>query len=128
MDIVYKIGDKTFYDKEEAEIYENLPWEKTEIVIKKEVKLIPPSKLKDIFNCNKSVTNLFFYIRNKEDGSVSEDGGYETNMLDKTGHLNCTDLYSGLLEWSEKEQTYYRTVHSHSWKVELIGISDVSYW
>ena len=30
MDIVYKVGSKTFYDKEEAEIYENLPFlEKT---------------------------------------------------------------------------------------------------
>ena len=127
MDIVYKVGSKTFYDKEEAEIYESLPWEKTEIVTKKEVKLIPMSKLKDIFNCGKRVTNLSFYIRD-EDGSVEEDGWYETNMLDKTGHLNCTDLSCGLLEWSEKEQAYYRTVYSRSWKVELLGISDVSYW
>lgn len=127
MDIIYKVGNKTFYDKEEAEIYENLPWEKTEIVIKEEVKLIPMSKLKDIFDCGKSVTNLSFYIR-EEDGSVEEDGGYETNALDETGHLHCTDLSHGLLEWSEKEQTYYRTVHGRSWKVELLGISDVSYW
>ena len=127
MDIVYKVGSKTFYDKEEAEIYESLPWEKTEIVTKKEVKLIPMSKLKDIFNCGKLVTNLSFYIRD-EDGSVEEDGWYETNMLDKTGHLNCTDLSCGLLEWSEKDQTYYRTIHGYSWEVELIGISDVSYW
>lgn len=126
MDIIYKVGNKTFYDKEEAEIYENLPWEKTEIVIKEEVKLIPMSKLKDIFDCDKSVTNLSFYIR-EEDGSVEEDGGYETNSLDETGHLHCTDLSHGLLEWSEKEQTYYRTVHGRSWKVELLGISDVSY-
>ena len=128
MDIIFKVGDKTFYDKEEAEIYENLPWEKTEIVTKKEVKLIPPSKLKDIFDCGKSVTNLSFYIRYKFDGTVEEDCGYETNSLDKTGHLLCTDLGHGLLEWSETEQTYYRIVSGVSWEVELIGVSDVSYW
>lgn len=127
MDIVYKVGDKTFYDKKDAEFYENLPWEKMEIVVKKEVKLVPLSKLKDIFDCGRSVTNLSFYIRD-EYGSVEEDGWYETNMLDETGHLNCTDLSRGLLEWSEREQAYYRTVHGHSWKVELLGISDVSYW
>ena len=126
MDIVYRVGSKTFYDKEEAEIYERLPWEKTKIVTMREVKLVPPSKLKDIFGCGRSVTNLFFYIRD-EDGNVEEDGGYETNSLDETGHLNCTDLIQGLLEWDEKEQAYYRVVHSHSWKVELIGVSDVSY-
>ena len=126
MDIIYKVGSKTFRDKEEAEIYESLPWEKTEIVTKKEVKLIPMSKLKDIFDCGKDVTNLSFYIRD-EDGSVEEDGWYETNMLDETGHLNCTDLSHGLLEWDEKEQAYYRIVYSHKWEVELIGISDVSY-
>ncbi|MBO7123238.1 MAG: hypothetical protein J6V90_08170 [Treponema sp.] len=128
MEVVYKIGSKTFYDKEEAKIYEGLPWEKTEILVKEEVKLIPPSKLKDVFDCDKSVTNMFFYIRDKEYGSVEEDGGYETNGLDETGHLHCTDLSHGLLEWSEKEQTYYRIVHGRSWKVELLGISDVSYW
>lgn len=128
MDIIFKVGDKTFYDKKEAEIYENLPWEKTEIVTKEEVKLIPPSKLKDIFDCGKSVTNLSFYIRNEVDGSVKEDGGYETNSLDKTGHLHCTDLSHGLLEWDKEERAYYRIVHGYSWKVELIGISDVSYW
>ena len=128
MDIVFKVGDKIFYDKEEAEIYESLPWEKMEIVTKEEVKLVPPLKLKDIFDCGKSVTNLSFYIRDKEDGSVEEDGGYETNSLDETGHLHCTDLHHGLLKWSEKDQTYYRIVYGNSWKVELIGISDVSYW
>lgn len=128
MDIIFKVGDKTFYDKKEAEIYENLPWEETEIVTKKEVKLVPPSKLKDIFNCDKSITDLFFYLRDERDGCVKEEGGFETNSLDETGHLHCTDLSQGLLEWSEKEQTYYRIIHGYSWKVELIGISDVSYW
>lgn len=127
MDIVYKVGSKTFYDKEEAETYEKLPWEEMEIVTKKEVKLIPPSKLKDIFDCGRSVTNLVFYIRDEEDGSVEKDGWYETNSLDETGHLNCTDLNHGLLEWSEEEQSYYRTVYGYSRKVEVLGVSDVSY-
>lgn len=127
MDIVYKVGDKTFYDKEEAEAYEKLPWEKTEITFKKEVKLVPQSKLKDIFDCGKSVASLSFYVRD-EDGIIDKDGGYETNSLDETGHLHCTDLHHGLLEWDKEEQAYYRIVHALSWKVELIGISDVSYW
>ena len=126
MDIMYKVGDKTFYDKEEAEAYEKLPWEKTEIVVKEEVKLVPPSKLSDIFKHSKSVQSMSFYVRD-EDGNVEEDGGYETNNLDETGHLHCTDLHHGLLEWDKKEQAYYRIVHALSWKVELIGISDVTY-
>jgi len=126
MKVIYKTDDgMEFEDRIQAEKYEKLTKEKLVIDSKEEVKLIPVSELKNIFDVG-SVCNLFFYLKD-EDGDVVLDGCYETNDIDNSGHLHCTDYAHGLLEWSEKEKSYYRTVHGYSWKVELLGISKVSY-
>ena len=127
MKVIYKTDDgKEFEDRIQAEKYEKLTKEKLVIDRKEEVKLIPLSELKNIFDVG-SVIGLSFYIKN-EDGVVEEDGFYETNMIDDSGHLNCSDYDHGLLEWSEEDKTYYRIVHDRYWKVELLGISKVSYY
>ena len=127
MKVIYKTDDgKEFEDRVQAEKYEKLTKEKLVIDRKEEVKLIPLSELKNIFDVG-SVIGLSFYIKN-EDGVVEEDGFYETNMIDDSGHLNCSDYDHGLLEWSEEDKTYYRIVHDRYWKVELLGISNVSYY
>ena len=127
MKVIYKTDDgKEFEDRTQAEKYEKLTKEKLVISRKEEVKLIPLSELKNIFDIG-SVIDLSFYIKN-EDGAIEEDGFYETNMIDDSGHLNCSDYAHGLLEWSEEGKTYYRIVHGRYWKVELLGISKVSYY
>ena len=127
MRVIYKTDDgMEFEDRIQAEKYEKLTKEKLVIDRKEEVKLIPVSELKNIFDVG-SVINLFFYLKD-EDGEIDEDGFYETNMIDDSGHLNCTDYSHGLLEWSEEDKAYYRIVHGRSWKVELLGISKVSYY
>ena len=127
MKVIYKTDDgKEFEDRAQAEKYEKLTKEKLVIDRKEEVKLIPLSELKNIFDVG-SVIDLNFYIKN-EDGTIEEDGFYETNEIDDSGHLNCSDYTHGLLEWSEEDKTYYRIVHSRYWKVELLGISKVSYY
>ena len=127
MKVIYKTDDgKEFEDRIQAEKYEKLTKESLVIDRKEEVKLIPVSELKNIFDIG-SVGNLNFYIKN-EDGAIEEDGFYESNMIDDSGHLNCTDYAHGLLEWSEEDKAYYRIIHGRSWKVELLGISKVNYY
>ena len=127
MKVIYKTDDgKEFEDRIQAEKYEKLTKESLIIDRKEEVKLIPVSELKNIFDIG-SVGNLNFYIKN-EDGAIEEDGFYESNMIDDSGHLNCTDYAHGLLEWSEEDKAYYRIIHGSSWKVELLGISKVNYY
>lgn len=127
MQVIYKTDDgMEFEDRIQAEKYENLTREKLVINRKEEVKLIPESELKNIFAVG-SVRNLCFYLKD-EDGDIDEDGYYETNSIDDSGHLNCTDYSHGLLEWSEEDKAYYRTVYGRSWKVEFLGISKVSYY
>lgn len=127
MQIIYRTGDGTEFDNaSQAEKYERITREKLVIEKKEEIKLIPESELKNIFDVG-SVYNLLFYLKD-EDGDIDEDGFYETNAIDDSGHLNCTDYEHGLLEWSEKDKSYYRIVHGHAWKVEFLGISKVSYY
>lgn len=126
MTVVYKVRGQEFWNKETAEKYEKLPLQDMTVKVEKTLSLIPMDKLKEVFAIG-SVCNLKFYIRDCEDDSLEEDGWYETNSIDETGHLNCTDLEHGLLEWYEEEKCYYRTVHGYSWKVDILGISSVSY-
>lgn len=127
MKTIYKVDDGTeFKDITQAKLYEDLARQEIEVIHKKKVKFIPESELGKIFNIG-SISSLCFYLK-EENGDITEDGGYETNMIDDTGHLDCTDLNHGLLEWSEEDQTYYRIVYGHSWKVELLGISKVNYF
>ena len=127
MQIIYRTEDGTEFDEaSQAEKYERIAREKLVIERKEEIKLIPVSELKNIFDVG-SVRNLSFYLKD-EDGDIVEDGFYETNDIDDSGHLNCTDYDHGLFEWSEKDKSYYRIVHGYSWKVELLGISKVSYY
>lgn len=126
MKTIFKTDDGTEFDNSEQALkYEALKREIIEIPKVEKVKLISLSELKNIFELG-SVYNLYFLVKD-EDGEVKEDGGYETNDIDETGHLECTDLGHGLLEWDSKEQTYFRIVHGRSWKVEILGISKVYY-
>ena len=128
MEIIYKTEDgKEFLDKDMAIKYESLKRETFTQTVKEEYKVIAPSELKSIFEIG-HVDYMQFYLRDCEDGSIELDGDYETCNLDDTGHLHCTDLSHGLLEWDEKEQSYFRIKHGYSWKVELIGIKSVHYW
>lgn len=127
MQIIYRTEDGTEFDKaSQAEKYESITREKLVIERKEEIKLIPESELKNIFAVG-SICNLSFYLKNKN-GDIEEDGFYETNDIDASGHLHCTDYNHGLLEWSEKDKSYYRIVHGRAWKVEFLGISKVSYF
>lgn len=126
MQVIYKTADgMEFKDKVQAEKYERLTKEELVFNRKKEVKLIPVSELKNIFDIA-YVWDLYFYLKD-EHGDIDEDGGYETNSIDDSGHLNCIDYNHGLLEWSEEDKSYYRIVYGRSWKVELLGISKVRY-
>ena len=127
MKIIYRTEDGTEFDEaSQAEKYERLARKKLVIKRKEKIKLIPESELKNIFDVG-SVFALSFYLKD-EDGDIDEDGFYETNDIDDSGHLHCTDYNHGLLEWSEEDKSYYRTVYGRSWKVELLGISKVSYY
>lgn len=127
MKIIYRAGDGTeFDDASQVEKYERITRKELVIERKEVVKLIPESELKNIFDVG-SVAYLNFYLKD-DDGDIDEDGYYETNDIDDSGHLNCTDYGHGLLEWSNKDNSYYRIVHGHSWKVEFLGISKVSYY
>ena len=129
MKAVYKVDDMEFSDKKKAEKYEAIikdSYEEIEIVRVEKEKVIPVDKLKELFDLGQ-IDSLYFYIKD-ESGVIKEDGGYETNCLDDTGHLDCTDEHHGLLEWSEKDQSYYRILFGRSWKVELLGIKKVYYY
>lgn len=127
MKTIFKTDDGTEFDNgEQALKYEALKREIVEIPTVEKRKLIPLSELKNIFEIG-SVSSLYFLIKD-EDGEIKEDGNYETNGIDETGHLECTDFDHGLLEWSNKEQAYFRTVYARSWKVEILGITKVFYY
>ena len=127
METVFKTRDGTEFDNSEQALkYEALKREIVEIPKVEKRELIPLSELKNIFEIG-SVYSLCFLIKD-EDGDIEEDGSYETNSIDETGHLECTDFSHGLLEWDSKEQSYFRTVYGHSWKVEILGISKVAYY
>ena len=128
MEIIYKTKDgMEFSDKGQAEKWESLERvkiEKQHIEVEK-IKVIPPSQLKTIFEIG-DVTSMCLVYR--DDGIVKYDSDYETFSLDETGHLDCTDYYHGLFEWSESEQSYVRVYHGKSWKVEFLGVESVSYY
>lgn len=127
METIFKTDDGTEFDNSEQALkYEALKRDIVEIQTVEKRKLIPLSELKNIFEIG-SICSLSFLIKD-EDGETEEDGGYETNNIDETGHLECTDFSHGLLEWDSKEQAYFRTVHGYSWRVEILGISRVSYY
>jgi hypothetical protein len=128
MKVVYKTDDgMEFDDRGQAEKYEMLS--KNKVTIEENIKmtrtLISPDELKNIFGLGE-VSDMSFYLK-KADGTIVKDGGYESCSLDDTGHLYCADFNHGLLEWCKNDNSYYRTVHHHSWKVELLGIEHVSY-
>ena len=127
MTTIFKTGDGTEFDNSKQALkYEALKRDTVEIPIVEKRKLIPLSELEKIFEIG-DVNNILLLIKD-EDGDIDEDGYYETNSIDETGHLECTDLNHGLLEWSNAEQAYFRTVCGHSWKVEILGILKVSYF
>ena len=127
MKTIFKTDDGTEFDNsEQAFKYEALKREIVNIPIVKERKITPLSELKSIFEIG-SIDSLYFLIKD-EDGEIKEDGNYETNSLDETGHLECTDFNHGLLEWSNKEQAYFRIVYGRSQKVEILGITKVYYY
>lgn len=128
MKVVYKTDDGMEFDnREQAEKYEVLSKNKVTVeeTIKRTQNLISPDELKNIFELGE-VTDMYFYLK-EADGTIIRDGCYEAYSLDDTGHLKCTDLNHGLLEWSEEDHSYYRKVHYNFWKVELLGIERVSY-
>jgi outer membrane protein assembly factor BamB len=129
MKVVYKTDDgMEFDDREKAERYEVLSKNKVTVeeTIKRTRTLISPDELKNIFELGE-VSDMYFYLK-EADGTIVRDGCYEIYFLDDTGHLYCTDLDHGLLEWSEEDHSYYRKVHYNFWKVELLGIERVSYY
>ena len=127
MKVIFRADDGTeFEDSERAMKYEALKRDKVQVRKIQELKLIPLSELNKIFEIG-DVMSLCFYIKD-EDGDIDEDGWYETNSLDSAGHLECTDYEHGLLEWDDTEQAYFRTVYGRSWKVDILGISKVSYY
>lgn len=128
MKVVYKTDDGMEFDnREQAEKYEVLSKNKVTVeeTIKRTRTLISPDELKNIFELGE-VSDMYFYLK-EVDGTIIRDGCYEAYSLDDTGHLKCTDLNHGLLEWSEEDHSYYRKVHYNFWKVELLGIERVSY-
>ena len=126
MTIIYKTeSGQEFTDKEKALAFDELKTESVTYTEKRTVKFIPATELKKIFDIG-IVWRMSFYIED-ETGDIKLDGDYETNQLDKSGHLHCTDLNHGLFEWDEKEQSYYRTLYGHSWKVKLLGFKHITY-
>lgn len=129
METIYKTKDgKEFTNKVIAEKWESLKHSKVTESRTYEYNVISPDQLKQIFELGDIVSMTIVYRDSKYDNRIVEDSEYETFNLDDTGHLDLTDYSHGLFEWSEEEQSYFRTVHGNSWKVELLGIEDVSYW
>lgn len=128
MKIKYETDDgKLFDSREQAEKYEEFSKNRVTVeeVTKRKINLISPDELKNIFEAGE-IYFMSFYLRD-ESGTITCDGSYETYSLDETDHLECSDYERGLLEWSEKDNSYYRIIHGFSWKVELLGIDHVHY-
>lgn len=127
MEIIYKTKDgKEFSDKEKAEAWEELERETIKVVTVSEIKVIPLSEFKKLSSLG-DILNLTIVYRD-DDGEIEEDSGYEINKFDEEGHLDCSDLNHGLIEWSDKEQAYFRARYGRSWKIDILGVKDVSYW
>ena len=128
MEIIYKTEDgKEFTDEVMAAKWESLKRSKVTESRIYEYDVILPDQLKQIFELGDVVSMTIVYRDSKID-KIVEDSEYETFSLDDTGHLDLTDYNHGLFEWSEEEQSYFRTYYGNSWKVELLGIENVSYW
>lgn len=127
MKVIYKTDSgQEFEDKDKALAFEAL--ERTTISVPVRVgekKVISPKCLKQIFDIG-DVYNMTLLLKDDE-GHLYEDSCFEVWLLDETGHLDCSDYYHGLIQWSEKDNTYYYTRHFVSHKVELVGISHVIY-
>ena len=128
METIYKTKDgKEFTDKVMAEKWESLKRSKVTETRSYDYDVISPDQLKQIFELG-DVDSMTIIYRDSRTDQIVEDSEYETFSLDDTGHLNLTDYSHGLFEWSEEEQSYFRLYYASSWKVELLGIKDVSYW
>lgn len=126
MTIVYKAKDGSeFKDETTCKKYESITSKCIEYTEKNKVTLIPPSEFEKVFVIG--YPDMEVWVQTLKDGDVTYDR-YETYSLDETGHLNCTDYSCGLLEWSDEDKCYYRTIHAHSWKVEVLGVKNVIYW
>lgn len=126
---IYRVGDVEFVDKEQALKYEALiSCKETVSYMNSEKKTVfPLSCLQEIFNVG-TVSSMSLLMRDKATERVYiDDDLYETYFLDDSGHLDCTDLHCGLLYWNKKFQSYYRTVYSKDWAVEVLGILKVDY-
>lgn len=127
MEIIYKTKDgKEFTDKDKAEKWEALQRtifiEKTE----REIQLISADNLKEIFQIG-DIYNMTLLLKDSRYNSIVEDSDFEIFLLDETAHLYCSDYSHGLLQWSEKEKSYFRIVQGVEWKVELLGIKNIIY-
>lgn len=127
MEIIYKTKDgKEFEDKDKAEAWEKLERETIEITTVSKIKVIPLNELSKLSSLG-DISRLTIIYRD-DDGEIKEDSGYEVNLIDKEGHLDCSDLNHGLIEWSNEEQAYFRVRHGASWKIDILGIEDVGFW
>ena len=125
---------KTIYETEDGKTFTNevmaAKWEslkRNTITRSYEYSVISPDQLKEIFELGEIELMTIVYYDSKND-KIIEDSNYEIFRLDDTEHLDCSDYNHGLFDWSEKKQSYFRTYHGNSWKVELLGIKDVHYW
>lgn len=102
MEVIYKTKDgKEFLDKEKAEAWEKLERETIEVTTISKIKVIPLSELKKLSSLG-DITNLIIIYKDS-DGEIKKDSGYEINLVDEEGHLDCSDYNHGLIEWSDEE-------------------------
>ena len=126
MRIIYKADDGTeFESREQCEKYDQIHIEHVQYTEIHDINLIPPREFPRLFEIG-YIDRMYIYVRDLKDGSVDYNS-YETYSLDETGHLDCTDPDYGCLGWSGKDNCYYRTVHGYSWKVDVLGVKNVSY-
>lgn len=126
METIYKTKDgREFSDKEKAETWEKLEKEIIEVATVRKITVIPLSELKKLDSLGYILSLTIIY--RDDNGEIREDSGYEINLIDEKGHLDCSDLQHGLIEWSDEEQAYFRTVHGASRKIDILGIKDINY-
>lgn len=127
MKVIYKTeSGQEFEDKDKALAFEALERETISVPVREvEKEVISPKCLRQIFDIG-SIDHMTLLLKD-EDGRMYDDSDFEVWLLDKTGHLDCSDYNHGLIQWSEKDGTYYYIRHSTYRKVELVGILRVVY-
>lgn len=127
MKVIYKTDSgQEFRDKDKALAFEALERVKISVPVREvEKEVISPKCLKQIFDIG-SIYSMTLLLKDEE-GRLYDDSDFDVWLLDKTGHLDCSDYQHGLIQWSEKDNTYYYTRHFVSHKVELVGILRVVY-